>query len=171
MSSLNTFLWFHATKFARCDSSRISHRQITGSNSQFHTRQISDKCKQSINAWCQNQSVGLLSMGLFNINTENLMHLDLMSIRLLNKASSLWVCTRQPNKNKLRSPSLYINLVSTRQRDLWCAPWTANCCEPSSYTRSMNTQSKKLTDESCSWELSVQLVILALPPYWSWPLG
>ena len=92
-SWLRTFLWFHAFKFPRSDSLHISHSQMIGSNSQFNKRQISDKCKQIMKAWSQNHSVSVLTVSLLNINTENLMHLDLLSIRLLNRASSLWGCT------------------------------------------------------------------------------
>ena len=103
-----------------------------------------------------------------------LMHLDLLSIRLLNERlhSEAAQVHKKLDSNHFAQPSLCIKYrTNTRQRDLVYKPWTGNCWEPSIYTRSINTHPKKRTDDSCSWKLSMQPDLLALLPYKSWQLG
>ena len=64
--------------------------------------------KSIMKAWHKNHTVNVLTLSLLKINTQNLIHVNLLSIRLVNKTSWFSRCTNARTKKMSTIPLIQL---------------------------------------------------------------
>ena len=123
--------------------------------------------KSIMKAWHNNHTVNVLTLSLLKINTQNLIHVNLLSIRLVNKTSWFSRCTsaRKTNLNHSAHPALCVTYtITARQRDLSDKRRAGNGCEPWFHTAWIHTKHKQIY-ANLQLGLLLHPDLLALAPY------